>query len=65
MKRMSVLFVVLMLLPLLMQSCSDAKSDAKSIAQLHSENGIPVRVATVEYQSFSSGSSYDCGNEWY
>ncbi len=58
-KKQTVIFVLLIPLALILVSCSGDQAKSKSIEQLHQENGIPVRVQTIQKIERTSTISYN------
>ncbi len=58
MKRQFTFVTMLTLFIALHSGCTKKKSDAKSMEQLHKENGIPVRVETVQQKPFTIEHSF-------
>lgn len=54
MKRIIILNLLMIVVLLYLNNCSKTETNAKSMEQLHKENGTPVRVETVQTQSFST-----------
>lgn len=58
MKRILSLNLLLAILFLNFSGCSKEKDAAKSMEQLHKENGVPVRIETVQLTQFSTRHSF-------
>lgn len=59
MKRALPLLVVWMLCAVLLNSCGSQKEEAKSMEQIYSEEGVPVRTEKVRLTSFEDRRSYN------
>ena len=59
MKRALPILVVWMLCAVLLSSCGSQREDAKSMEQIYSEEGVPVRTEKVRLTSFEDRRSYN------
>jgi RND family efflux transporter MFP subunit len=59
MKKVSALLFVLSLCVMLLCGCGSQQEEAKSMEQIYSEEGVPVRTEKVELTSFQDSRSYN------
>lgn len=58
MKRILFLNLIAFILYINFAGCSKDKSTAKSMDQLHQENGVPVRIETIQTKPFATKNSF-------
>lgn len=58
MKHLGKTLLVLMIMSLIMLSCTEEKIEAKSMEQIYAEEGVPVKVETVKQSQFNSKRIY-------
>ncbi len=56
--KIIILFLLSAFSVLLLQSCSKEKADAKSMEQIRDEEGVPVKIEILKYQSFEKYYSF-------